>query len=288
MPTVATVIARQPWEYQQRYDTTYWVNWINELLEALSGEGLLMPDTNFETGVRVTQEIWVAKPSGLRTIGKIYNPANPDMEYRFKEIENKIKLLDVEVTEDSSPDTATAFSDYAVGSIKANIADATEDEYEDFLLVVTAGTETGRTIIISGNDASVTGYTKLYFRHDLASALSATKITACSLLPDTSYIIMEYSGSYEDVADASSEIPIEDHYERRITNAWLRWKIEQQISALSDNSLYYEKQYQKILDKIKIERRSNVGRIQPREIPGLTQYQDESCEDVKYQKELYE
>ena len=274
MPTVATVIARQPWEYTERYSITYWTNWINELLEDLSGEGLLMPDIDFETGVRVTDKIWIAKPSGLRTIGKIYNPSNPDMAYRYKEIEGKIKLLDVEVTEDSDPDTADDFDGYGTTSIKVDIADAEENDYEDYLLVIDGGTEAGRAILISSNDASVTGYAKLYFRHALKTALSVTAITSCFLLDPESYIIMEYSGSYTDVADASSEIPIDDHYERRITNAWLRWKVEEQILALSDNSKAYEKKYKDVLDKIKNERRSNVCRPEGRYIPGLDQYKE--------------
>ena len=139
MATLATIIARQPYEFTQRYADSFWIDWINELLEKLGGEGFLMPSLDKEVGVVVANDVWITKPTGLRDVNKIWNPENSKMEYTFKEINKKIKLLNVEVEAEESPDTADAFQNYAVGSMDVDIDDAAEDDYEDFLLVIHLG-----------------------------------------------------------------------------------------------------------------------------------------------------
>lgn len=274
MATLTVIKARQPYEFTQRYADSFWIDWINELLEKLSGEGFLMPSIDHETGAVVEDDVYIDKPSGIRTINKIYNPEEPTMEYRWKEIEDKIKLLDVEVDEDDDPDDADAFQNYAVGSIEVDITGADEDDYEDYLLVIDGGTETGKTIVIKSNDATAGGYTKLYFRHDLKTALDAAKITGCYLVSETYYVMIEHSGSYEDITAIGDEVPIDDKYEKRITKAWLRFKVEEATLATSKDTIYYGKQFESVLLDIKAERRGLTGRPQPRYSPGFDQYKN--------------
>lgn len=272
MATLNTIIARLPYEFQQRYAEPQWIVWINELLEELSGEGFLMPSIDKEIGCVVADLVWIDKPSGLRVINKIWNPVNVLMPYQFKEVNEKIKLLDVEIDVEDSPDTADAFANYAVGSMDIDIADAAENDYKDYLLVIDGGTETGRTIRLSGNDASALGYTKVYFYHDLKAVLDAAKITSCFLTGTDYYVMLEGSFSYEDITAGTDEVPIDNSYEKRITRSWLRWKAEEATIAISDETAYYRAEYKKIINKIKSERGMNVGRVQPRYIPGLDQY----------------
>lgn len=272
MATLATIITRLPQEFQDRYGDSYWINWINELLEELSGEGFVMPSLDKEIGCVVANEVWIEKPSGLRAINKIWNPENTKMQYEFKEVNDKIKLLNVEVDAEDSPDTADAFQNYAVGSMDVDIDDAAEDDYEDYLLVIDGGTEDGETIKIRNNDAAAAGYTKLYFYHDLASVLDGTKITSCYLTGSDYYVMLEGSFSFADITLTSDEVPIDNLYEKRITRAWLRWKLEEATIATSDETAYYRAEYNKILGKIKSERRGSVNRVHPRDIPGLDQY----------------
>ncbi|HUX58629.1 MAG TPA: hypothetical protein VMV77_16785 [Bacteroidales bacterium] len=272
MATLTVVKARQPYEFTQRYADSYWIVWMNELLEALAGEGFLMPSIDHETGVVVEDDVWIDKPDGMRTIGKIYNPAEPLMHYQYKEVENKIKLLNVEIDENDDPDTADAFQNYALGSIDVDIAAADEDDFKDYLLVIDGGTETGKTIIIKSNDAAALGYTKLYFRHDLSTVLDAAKITSCYLVSETYYVIIEHSGSYDDITAIGDEVPIDDKYEKRITKAWLRFKVEEATLSTSKETIYYSKQFDRVLFDLKAERRGLPGRPQPRYSPGFDQY----------------
>lgn len=231
-----------------------------------------MPSIDKEVGCVVANDVWIAKPTGLREINKIWNPEEPDMRYTFKEINNKIKLLNVEIEAEEDPDTADAFQNYAVGSIEVDIDDAAEDDYEDYLLVIDGGTEEGLTIRIRNNDAAAAGYTKLYFYHDLDTALDAAKITSCYLTNPDYYVLLEGSFSYTDITATSDEVPINDLYEKRITRAWLRWKVEEATIATSQETAYYRAEYNKVINKIKAERRASVNRIQPRKIPGFDQY----------------
>lgn len=276
MATLATIIARQPYEFTQRYADSFWIDWINELLEKLGGEGFLMPSLDKEVGVVVANDVWITKPTGLRDVNKIWNPENSKMEYTFKEINKKIKLLNVEVEAEESPDTADAFQNYAVGSMDVDIDDAAEDDYEDFLLVIDGGTKEGLTIKIRNNDAAAAGYTKVYFYHDLDAILTDAMITSCYLTGTDYYVMLEGSFSYTDIADVSEEVPIDNLYEKRITKAWLRFKIEEATLATSKDTIYYSKQFDRVLLELKAERRRLTGRVQPRVMPGLDQYRDGS------------
>lgn len=283
MATVAAVWGRISEVYKARYALGVYVAWLNELLEELAGEGFLMPTLDRETGGVVEDYYWVKKPTGMRRINSIKHPDYDNLEYTFKEVEQKIKLLNVSVTAKESPDSAGAFQNYAVGQMDIDIDDAAEDDYRNFLLVIDKGTSKDVTIVIRNNDASAGGYCTVYFRHDLSAALSDPKITSCYLVSTNYYVLIEWSGSYTDLGSAVDEIPIDDKYEKRITDAWLNWKIRQRTSRFSKDSLEAEKRYSQVLNKIKGELRSNVGSIMPpRYLAGAAQYTGKSD---RFQKE---
>jgi hypothetical protein len=190
------------------------------------------------------------------------------------------------VETETSPKTATSFSAYATTGITVNITDATVDKYKDYLFYVTAGTYAGKGFIIDSNDASTGGTCKLYFRHPLSVALSATKVTAASLINPDYYVIMKYASSFDTLTAVGDEIGIDDKYERRIVKAWLNWKILQEVDPSSDQTLLAEKDYEKVLRKLKREMRSSTGgRIMPRDIPGFSQFKG-NIDTVTYAEEM--
>ena len=274
MATVSTVIARQPAVFQKKYGTTTWVNWINDLLEYLSGEGFVFPNLDIESGAVVENDIWIDKPSGCREIARIFYPSNRDAEYNWKEVNNRIRLIGAEVDAEESPDTISTFSGFATTSITVNLTDKEEDDYANYLLVITAGTYANRTYVISGNDASGVSTTKLYFLHDLSAALDGTKVTAGYLTAPDYYVMIEYSGTFDTVSGSDSEIPIDDKYERRLVDTYLRWRAEEHVSALSDETAYWENQFGKAVRWMKGQRYMVGGRIRPRYMPGLEQYRE--------------
>jgi hypothetical protein len=251
-------ISGMPSVYQKRYSSAYWIRWANQLLEELSGKDLL-PENDYSRGFVIHNGIWITPPSGLRTVKKIYHPQNNDLQYRFARLENEIRLNDV-VFDDSTDDqiAITAFTSHATDSVVINIAGYEEDDFEDYLLVITAGTNAGKTYLIGANDASGASTTKIYFLHALPASLSGLVTTGYLIDPDN-YVLIDYTATYDAVAVSSDEMPLDDDYEKRIVPAWLRWKAEEESSEISDETLYWQKQYQNTLKDIFGERLSSIG-----------------------------
>lgn len=291
MATVTTIVERLPYEYQARYKTsTRMLNWINELLEELSGEGLLMPSLKKEAGALIDNSVWITEPPELRQIRRIYHPLDYNQRFTYRQLEGKIKLTDATFPDATANETADAFQNYAVGSFDVNIDDADENEFDKWLLVIDTGTEAGTTIQLSGNDESAAGYCKVYFLHDLASALTDAKILTCSLYSTSNFVMIEHSNSYDAVTGASDEVPIDNKYERRLTDAWLNWKIIKFVIKDDKLSRAAKLEYKDVLRKIKRELRNNIDTsIQPRRMPGLVQYRLGSGEmNKQYAQELDE
>jgi hypothetical protein len=273
MATVATVMARAPAWVRARYGSAQFVEWINDLLEDLSGEPRLFKNLRVETGVTVDDHQWINRPANLREIFRIANPANESMQYNWSEVNGRIKLDSVDVDEADSPVAITSFSNYATTYINVNLAAATEDLYANYLFKITAGTYAGNTYIIDRNDASSAGTCRIYFRHPLSTALIAANVTAGQLISPDFYVLMTYSSTFPSVSSSSDEIPIEDNYERGLTSAWLSWKVLEEVANSSPECGKAEGTYSKALSKIKRELRTSTGgRIAPRYSPGWDQF----------------
>lgn len=289
MATVTQIFERLPQWMQARYGSTYQINWINSLLEEISGEPKLFRTINIQTGAIVENEVWVDLPAGCRAINQIMNPGDHDQKYNFKIINSKIYLDGVVVYEMTDPDTASTFTNYETTHIDVDITDATEDEYKDFLFYITAGTYAGKGYILSGNDASAGGTCRLYFLHDLSTALDGTKVTAASLISEDYYVLIEHTASFDSVSAVGDEVPINDNYERRLTDAWIKWKVWQELDSSNKNTISAERDFENVLLKIKREIRSSVGgRVVPRDIPGLDQYKKDIYDMslMEYEEEI--
>lgn len=285
MANVNDIVTRLPVWAQKRYggnSNSKFVGWINDLLELLSTEGLLMRELHFETGVEVKDNYWIDTPVGLQSVNRIYNPRNSDQQFNWKMVNNRIRIIGAVIEDQESPETASSFSNYLTTAITVNIADAAEGDYENYLLKITAGTYANNAYIISTNDASSAGTCKLYFLHPLSAALDGIKITAASLISPDYYVMLDYTSSYSTVPNGTTEIPIADTQERRITEAWLKWKFQADISPSSDEARAAEVGFLSVLRDVKIAIRGNTGgRIKPRYIPGLTQYSYGSSDFTK-------
>jgi len=288
MSTLATIIARQPSIYQKRYASAYWINWANELLEKLSGNGFTFPSLDFETGHVVENDVWIDRPSGCRQIKDIFNPGNSEQTYNWEETNGRIKLVGASVDDASElSDAVAAFTNQNVAYIDVDIDDAVEDEYADCLLVITAGTYAGNTYQIASNDAVGGGVTRLYFLHELSTAITAPQATAGYLADPDNFVMMKWTGSFNSVSATSDEMPIDDLYEVRISNAWMRMKCERETYRESDEAKTAERDFNNELKSIKAERRTITGRVRARAIPGLAQYSARGYYPAKsYEEEI--
>jgi hypothetical protein len=276
MATLASYISELPLLFQKRYDTSgLFVTWTNQLLSRLGMRGIL-PSIVKETGVLIENEVWINKPSDFFSLVEIYSPDNSNMLYRAEEVNSKLKLLDV-CFDDPDPDyqyTSSTLTSYTTTGLTADIAGVTddfvEDEFDNWLMVVTAGTYTNNSYVLSGNDASSTGTTKLYFLHALEAALSGTTASAISLTGPSYYVMLRYLSKLTSVSSNSDEVTIDNNYETEIVPAWLRFKCEQHTSSVSKETGYWEAETEKLLSII--EGAKNSRPIRPtrgRRLPGF-------------------
>jgi hypothetical protein len=257
MATLQEHVNKQPVIYRKRYQSN-WIGWANELLEELSGRRM-MPTISLSRGAVVKNDSWIDKPAGMRQLLEVSNPANPLQKYRFHEENNRICLSDVTLDAEDSPTTPTAFTQWATDSFEIDVTGESEDAFENYLFVVTAGTYAGKTYVISGNDDSGDTTTKLYFLHELATALDGTKVTAGYITGPNYYLMLKYKASYEEIDALSDELPISDDYEKRVVKAWLRWKVEEHIDSASKETRYWEIKASQSLYSVQSERMSQTG-----------------------------
>jgi hypothetical protein len=279
MATLQSFVDLLPVAFKNRYSASgHLLQWGNELLEELQERGFL-PTMIKECGQIVSNKRWIKKPADLLLIDRIWNPQDENDRYRFEDVQDKFKLLDRSIDPDESDwEVATSFSAYAVGSIRiteGDITDKIEDELENYLFLITAGTMANVGIVLSGNDATVTagtGYTVLNFLHDLSAALSGTAVTEAKLVPPWHYVMMKYRAIITEISALGDEFPIPDDCEKRLVPTWLRWKCEQQTLATSTDTQYWEGEKDKVMWKAQAARQSRpITPARGRRLVGLEQ-----------------
>jgi hypothetical protein len=234
MATLATVFNRLPQRILDRFgSSSKRIDWANGLLEDLSNHGFL-PEIEKEDGVLVSNKYWIDKPEGYKRGGELFAPQNTGLKYSYDEVNNKLKLTDFEFDDEAGSVTISAFSAFDTESITADITDYDEDDFEDWLFVITAGTYAGRTYVIGRNDESGVSFTKLYLLHDLTTALDGTTCTAGKLVDPDYYIMLHYWKAFDAIAADTDEIPIGDPHERNICDKWFRYQYE---GSLADNEV---------------------------------------------------
>jgi len=257
-------------EWRFRYSNdSYWINWANELLELLSAEGI-MPTLDVESGVVVENDHWIEKPSGFRSFIDLFDPENEAVKFRAREENGKLKLVDTAVEKEASPASITAFSNYATESVDVDITGKEENDFENYLLVITGGTRAGETFVLSGNDESGVSTTRLYFLHSLSSAFDGTEVTAGYITTPEYYLMLRYHSTYSEVTTIDDELPIDDKFERRLTQCFFSWKIYEEAMDATNSAREWERKFYDTLNRLKSELlRGSLSEIKPRNMTGL-------------------
>lgn len=274
MGTLSSHVAVLPPIYRDKFSDAFFISKGNEILEKLSGEKL-MREVSYRRGVVVTNNYWITPPSNYRHTARLCNPEDYNTEFPFIETDGKIMLTNNKITEEIDPDTVDTFSDFALDSIVVNIDGLEEGAYVDHLLVITSGTLANETIIISGNDESSGGTTKLYFQHRATSLLDAAKITGATIVQPDYYLIIFYFGSYQKFTAISDEVPIYDDFEIRIMNAGLMFKCSERLLGANDKkTAEWERKYKEVVQELRNELLSKPVNVKARGWAGLTDDSD--------------
>jgi len=243
-----------------------WADLVNLLLRKLEREGLFVLGRKKEIGVEVSNDYWITPPSDFRKILEIYYP--PALEYTEKEVKYRPEIIQGKIKiyrpfdNNEDPDTFT-LSEGSTTSIKIDDADATEDQWQKYLLVLTDGTYSGDTIIIITNDAADGGTAVCNFLHTQDNTIDST----AGYLTDQ-YLMLKYMATYTDMTAYNGEIPIDDKYES-ILEYWLCMK---SVAVHDKRFAIYKKLFDEAYEEVKTDQFTPTeDQLRPvaRSLPGL-------------------
>lgn len=242
-----------------------WIYIGNQLLRLLESRGLFYLGRIKERGVEVNDDYWITLPTDFRAIQRIYFPpsihySEKEYRYQYEIVQGKIKLW-APFDKKASPDTFT-LSEGSTTTIKINDADATADLWNDYLLVLTNGTYSGDTIIISDTAAAAGGTSTLTFLHTQDNAIDSTT----GYLTDQ-FLMLRYLAKYTDMSAYDDEIPVNDSYES-IFEPWFCYKA---LSPADKRRKTYKQEFEEELDRLEDEQYTpapDQARPEGRSLPG--------------------
>ena len=217
--TLATFIANYiPKSLRSVYDfesNLGWMHLANMILREWATKGYIITNQVKEVGVEVDKYFWVTLPSDCNSIIDIFLPVDVDAEgdpddklisIPHEIVNGKIKLLR-SYQKDDSPDTFT-LSVWATTGVSINDTDATADEWNNSLLVVTNGSDSGDTFIIADSAAVVGGKAALTFLHATGSAASTS---TAGYLTET-YLMLKYLADFTALSAVGDTLPVDQKF----------------------------------------------------------------------------
>ena len=295
MAALGSYVDRMPALCRQRYQARYWVAWANSLLERLSGVGW-MPPQLLTRGVTVHDEVWIERPLGSRDIKELRSSECQKYKYRFAEENNKLRLMDVRM-----PEVKRLVLPVLSGSEHGILVESPqlwENQLKNMLFVVAQGSAAGRTFIVGGNEKAneVSGIAHVHFLHPASSTWSAPNgeffsqtvtydtgttpteqntfsvgegayISLGYFVPQSGYLILAYIAAFVPVYSLADDLGI-NGYENLI-DAWFRWKVEEQASAVSHECMYWQSRVQAELDHLRGERYNRMNKPVGRRLVGF-------------------
>jgi len=286
MATLLNYVERIPPMYFHKYKAWYWVNWANTLLERLSGAGFLPPQL-LTRGVIVRNDHWIDRPPMSRDVKEIRHPRNQEFTYRFAEENNRLRLMDARFPEpeilnvDEILDSGTGF----VTVRKAGLA---EDFLKGWLFVIAQGSAAGHTFIVGHNSAAdEDGAATVFFLNpeDTIATMDINPTvpsqvqmslygegnppfaSAGYFVPQKDYLILSYVAKYRPVLDLMDDLGL-DGYEN-LVEAWLRWKVEEQVSAMTQECVYWAGRVEMELANLRAELFNRMNKPMGRTLTGF-------------------
>ena len=244
MATLQTVVDTYIPDIQKARYSNQWIGWLNLLLKELASRSM-MPLLKKEVGILPYLKRWLDKPSDYRGLIEIVAPANNNMRFRVEEVNNRLRLMDVEVEADEDAVSCGALTGItsSVTGCTPLLTGRTEDDLVDYLFVQksSAGLVLSASIIGANADSGSTT-TALTYMHPKTAALVFGATNTGELISPEYYLLMKYWAAYTAITAMSDEIPIENELEEAIVVAWLRWKVEERLSEISQETMYWRQQ----------------------------------------------
>jgi hypothetical protein len=245
-------------------DAREWVYLANTVLRDMESRGLCSLDQEKEIGVEVEDYHWITLPSDFRSIVGVFYPYVDAFSIGFSTVNGKIKT-DKIFLKKTDPDTFV-LSGWSASGVSITSDDIEDDEYNRYLLVVTDGDLSGKTIVISDTSESSGGVAALSFLH--SQSFSSSTSTAGYLVSKNHYLMLRYIAKYTVLTQYTDLLPIGDDRLNALVSGLMK-----EATPLSD-SLYkirlqiYENDL-KLIALNEFTPTEDQARPQPRPMPGL-------------------
>ena len=240
-----------------------WVHLANIVLRDLEVRGLCSLNQEKEIGLEVENLYWITPPSDLRSIISIKSPLNDEAVFSFSKVNSKIKL-NTSFEKEVSPDSFT-LSGFLSAGVSLVSSAVSEDYYDGFLLVITNGDQTGKTIIIGSTAASSGGSAALTFLH--AQSFTTSTSTTGYLIDPLYFLMLRYFAKYMVISQYDDVVPVSDD----LVNAFIAGLIKE-VTPLSDDlyktrTAIYEKELS-LVSRNEFTPTEDQLRPRPRVLPG--------------------
>jgi len=274
------VAAYIPKSYRSQYDFESGLGWVyqaNRILRRWAAKGYIVADQIKEIGVEVSNYYWITIPSDLLSVIDIRLPVDVEgygdiddnlVEFPHEIVNGKIKLSKP-YEKEASPDAFT-LSVWATTGVSINDADAAADEWNNYLLVVTNGTESGVTYIILDTAAAAGGKSALTFLH--AQGVAASTSTAGYLTDQ--YLMLKYYAKFTALTVYTSALPVGDEFYNALAAGMIfhaTGKDDPKYAKVKQEWLDEEKE----LDNLKCTPTTDQARTGARAMPGFDESEDE-------------
>jgi|GEM_PF-3792408 len=279
MAALSSYVKRMPMMYQHRYRSKQWVDWANDLLERLSGEGCLPPQL-LTRGAIVRNGVWIDRPPMSRDIKVIRHAKQQETVYRFAEENNRLRLIDAVFNKPQQQAYPVVEADPS--GIILDVAGAKlEDGYlDDWLFVATEGEAAGHTFIVSESFAEKDDRFTALFLHSSPSAAEAHDqsqstvdeepfISAGYFIGPNDYLILFFTAKFRPVLSMSDDLGIDGY--GNLVNAWLRWKVEERVLVTSSECAYWHGRAETEFSNLRAELLNRINKPRGRALAGFIQ-----------------
>ncbi len=256
MATLKSYIERMPHSHTFRYNPTYWLGWANSLLERMSGMGVLPPKW-MSAVLPVFDEMWVDKPALCRDVLSLHNPNHQRTAYPFEEINGRLRLLIHRFKEQTTEDEADG-----IGKINFTAEPSTIALGESSIL----SWDVEMAYVKAG------GIGKINFTAE-PSTIAHGGSSILSWDVEMAYVkaggpvLLKYIQAYEPIDSIDSELAIGPY--DNLIEAWLRWKVEEHMSPISQECGYWRSRVDVELHQLRGEAFNRVNPIRGRELIGF-------------------
>jgi len=221
-----------------------------------------------------------------RDVKELRSAQDQSFVYRFAEENNRLRIFETVFSKPEKrvyPIVESSPSYIVLDNTEAKL----DNGYlENWLFVATGGTAARHTFIVETNAESDDNHTVVTFRDRKGAGMDTDWdfsdpmpddppldiddepfITTGYFVAPRDYLMLSFTAKFDPLLSMDDNLGIEGY--ENLVDAWFRWKVEEQVSALSQECAYWNQQFDIEMSRLRIERFNRVNKPQGRRLAGF-------------------